>query len=106
MTVRELREAGHNVIDIRGTDKEGLTDEEIWEIAQKQQRLLITTDKGFALKRYESHNGILIVRLKQPNRLRIHRKVMQAINHFRDEEWFGLTVIMQDMFRSVWKAKI
>ncbi len=105
MTVRELRKLGHDVMDIRGTDDEGITDEDMWGMVQKDGRLLITTDKGFVQKRHEKHNGILIIRLKQPNRLKIHQKVMQAINRFRKEEWLILTVVMQDMFYSVWKAK-
>ncbi len=105
MTVRELQEASHDVIDIRGTDNAGLIDEDVWIMAQKQQRLLITTDKGFALKRHERHYGILIVKLKQPNRLKIHRKVIKAIKRFKAEEWLGMTVIMQDIFCSIWKGK-
>ncbi len=48
MTVRELRKLGHEVMDIRNTEKEGMTDETIW-------KLLITTDKGFSQKRNENH---------------------------------------------------
>jgi predicted nuclease of predicted toxin-antitoxin system len=77
MTVRELRESGHDVVDIRGTEKEGIPDEDVWEIGQKEKRLLITTDKGFAQKRHGKNQGILIIRLKQPNRLKIHQKVMR-----------------------------
>lgn len=105
MTVRELRKLGHEVMDIRGTEHEGMTDEDVWKMAQKDRRVLITTDKGFSQKRHEKHNGILIIRLKQPNRLKIHQKVMKAMNRFKEEEWPGLTVVMQDTFRSVWKAK-
>ena len=67
--------------------------------------LLITTDKGFVQRRGERHNGILIIRLKQPNRLKIHQKVMKSINHFKEKEWIDLTVVVQDMFHSVWKPK-
>ena len=35
MTVRELRNAGHDVADIRGTENEGMTDEEVWERFRK-----------------------------------------------------------------------
>ena len=104
-TVGELRELGHNVTDIRGTEKEGATDDDIWKMAQKEQRLLITTDKGFAQNRHEKHSGILIVKLKQPNRLKIHKKVMRAISRFKEEEWPGMTVIMQDYVHSIWKTK-
>lgn len=105
MTVGELREGGHDVVDIRGTDDEGLIDEDVWDMAQKQQRLLITTDKGFALNRHEKHYGILIVKLKQPNRLKIHRKVITAMDRFKAEEWLGMTIIMQDMIYSIRKGK-
>jgi predicted nuclease of predicted toxin-antitoxin system len=47
MTVRALREMGHDVIDIRGTADEGMIDDALWEIIQREERLLITTDKGF-----------------------------------------------------------
>jgi predicted nuclease of predicted toxin-antitoxin system len=105
ITVRDLRQNGHDIMEIRGTDKEGMTDEDIWKMAQKDGRLLITTDKGFAQKRYKKHNGILIIRLKQPNRLKIHKKVMRAMNLFKEEEWPDLTVVMQDAFHSVWKPR-
>ena len=104
-TVRELRHFGHELMDIRGTDKEGISDEEVWQLVQKEGRLLITTDKGFAQKRYERHNGILIVKLKQPNRIKIHQKIMHAMGLFKENEWTGTTVVIQDTFHSVWKGK-
>lgn len=105
ITARELLQNGHDIMDLRGTDNEGMTDEDIWKTVQKDRRLLITTDKGFAQKRNEKHNGMMIIRLKQPNRLKIHKKVMRAMDLFKEEEWPCLTVIMQDAFHSVWKPK-
>lgn len=105
VTVRELRELGHDVKDIRGTENEGMTDDDIWKMLRTEKRLLITTDKGFLQKRFEKHNGILIIRLKQPNRLKIHMKVMKAMKLFKEKDWQGLTVAMQDTFHSIWKAK-
>ncbi|MCC6394699.1 MAG: DUF5615 family PIN-like protein [Bryobacterales bacterium] len=46
-TVDRLREFGHDVKDIRGTDDEGMADAGLWEVAVRERRLLITTDKGF-----------------------------------------------------------
>ncbi len=105
MTVRGLRELGHEVKDIRGTDSEGLADEDLWALCQKESRLLITTDKGFTQNRQEAHAGILIVRLKQPNRRRIHEKVMEMMRRTKEQEWPGLTVIVQDRFHRAWKNK-
>ncbi|MBC2745807.1 MAG: DUF5615 family PIN-like protein [ANME-2 cluster archaeon] len=39
MTVRVLREMGHDVRDIRGTAQMGMTDDALWEIAQQEGRL-------------------------------------------------------------------
>ncbi|HET89676.1 MAG TPA: hypothetical protein ENN99_02910 [Chloroflexi bacterium] len=71
MTARALVEMGHDVLDIRGTAYEGIADDQLWDMAQQERRLLITTDKGFAQYRDSSHSGILIVRLRQPNRFGI-----------------------------------
>jgi len=105
-TVFELRRLGHDVLDIRGTDHQGLADELLWHLAQRQQRLLITTDKGFSSYRREDHHGLLIVRLHQPNEAKIHHRVMQAIGQFLNEdEWKGLVLVMRDVVQSVWRAK-
>jgi len=104
MTVRALREIGHDVLDIRGTADEGMTDDALWEMIQPERRLLITTDKGFTQHRDELHHGILIVRLRQPTRRKIHQRVIQAMTHFAAEEWPGLLVVMRDVVQSVWRA--
>lgn len=104
MTVRALRELGHEVLDIRGTAEEGMDDDILWERIQEEGRLLITTDKGFTRRRNESHHGILIVCLRQPNRHKIHQRVMKAMAQFGVVEWPGLLVVMRDVVQSVWRA--
>lgn len=104
MTVKALRAMGHDVLDIRGTIYEGMPDDDLWEMVQREERLLITTDKGFVHYRDLPHHGILIVRLRQPNRHKIHKRVMQALAQFRAEEWPGLLVVMRDIVQSVRRA--
>ena len=103
VTVAELKNLGHDVLDIRGTIEQGLADDLLWEKVQDENRLLITTDKGFANYRAESHHGILIVRLRQPNEQKIHLRIMQAINQYSESEWAGLLVVMRDAVQSVWR---
>ena len=103
MTVRTLQEMRHDVLDIRGTEKEGMGDDILWETMQREKRLFITTDRGFAQHRNESHYGILIVCLRQPNRWKIHRRVMQAITQVSSDEWPGLLVVMRDTLQSTWR---
>ncbi len=96
---------GHDVVDIRGTDVEGSSDEVLWIKAQREGRLFITTDKGFSKYRHERHHGLIIIRLKQPNRTIIHKRVLQAFRQFHESEWDGLLVIMQDAVQSVWRVQ-
>ena len=72
ITVGELRRLGHDVLDIRRTDDQGISDDLLWDKVQKERRLLITTDKGFVHHRREAHYGILTIRLRQPNEKKIH----------------------------------
>ncbi len=106
ITVAELRSLGHDVLDIRGTDEQGISDEILWKKVQTEQRILITTDKGFASCRRESHSGILIVRLHQPNEEKIHGRIMLAVRQFADEDWPGLLVVMRDVVQSSWRKTL
>ena len=74
LPVGRLRELGHDVKDIRGTAGQGLPDSHLWNVAMADGRLLVTTDKGFTEYRNVSHNGILVVRLRQPNHTRFIKR--------------------------------
>ena len=101
MTVEGLRELKHDVRDIRGSSEQGLSDPDLWRIAIAESRLLITTDKGFTRYRSVSHRGILIVRLRQPNRRKIHQSVMHALGRFPELEWPNLLVVVRDTTMSI-----
>ena len=101
ITVHELRAMGHDVLDIRQTEGQGMFDEVLWSLAQAEQRMLVTTDKGFSEHRDEHHCGILIVRLRQPNEQRIHARIMAAFRQFSAREWPGLLVGMRDTVQSI-----
>ena len=103
LTIQTLREMGHDVMDIRGTPEEGMKDIELWNLAQDEGCLLITTDKGFSRHRNEPHHGILIIRLRQPKLGKIHQRIMQAFEQFSEQEWPGLLVVMRDYAQSTWR---
>jgi hypothetical protein len=104
MTVVRLRDLGHDVRDVLGTPDRGLKDPDLWSAALGDRRVLITTDRGFTEFRAVSHFGVLVVRLRQPNRLKIHHAVMLAIERFRESEWAGLLVVVRDSTLSVSRA--
>lgn len=60
ITVEALQKLGHNVLDIRGTLKEGFVDEKLWQLTLHESRLLITTDKGFTQHRNEATKVFLL----------------------------------------------
>jgi predicted nuclease of predicted toxin-antitoxin system len=101
ITVRALRDLGHDVLDLRGTARQGFADQAVWELAQTEARILVTTDKGFVEHREEEHHGLLVVRLRQPNRQRIHERVLYAIGH-QQGDWAGFVVVLRDQVQSVW----
>jgi predicted nuclease of predicted toxin-antitoxin system len=105
MTVNGLRELGHDVRDIRGTPEQGLSDPDLWQMAKAEARLLVTTDKGFTEYRSSlPHYGILVVRLRQPNKRKIHAAVMGAIGRFQSGEWLNLLVVVRDSTLSTWRS--
>lgn len=104
MTVGWLRELGHDVLDLRGTPAQGLEDQGLWGIALGEGRMLITTDRGFTEYRGADHAGILVVRLRQPNRLRIHRAVMLALGRILEDGWRGVLAVVRDHTFSVSRA--
>jgi predicted nuclease of predicted toxin-antitoxin system len=104
MSVERLRKMGHNVLDVRGTAEQGISDELLWKKASHEKRLFITTDRGFSHYRDREHYGILIVSLRKPNRDRINKRVIEAIRQFSPKQWPGLLVVMRDRTKSTWRS--
>ncbi|MHC4874617.1 MAG: DUF5615 family PIN-like protein [Planctomycetota bacterium] len=66
-----LEEKGHKVFDYRGTSEEGADDFRLFEIAQNNEAVILTTDRDFYHTvpiLYKHHFGVIVVALKQPNR--------------------------------------
>ena len=104
MSAEQLRDMGHEVLDIRGTPGQGISDELLWNKTCQEKRLLITTDRGFAYYRDREHYGILIVALRQPNRHKINGRIVEAMGLFAPGQWPGLLVVMRDETVSTWRA--
>jgi predicted nuclease of predicted toxin-antitoxin system len=105
ITVHTMRELGNDVRDIRGSIHEGVDDDELWTLAQEDKRLFITTDKGFTRFRNLNHFGLIVIRLKKPNRMKIHQRVIHAFHQIHEEDWRGRMIVMQDSVQSVWLYK-
>lgn len=101
ITVDELRSLNHDVKDIRGTELEGSDDDILFDLALVENRLIITTDRGFAKIYDTKHGGIIIITLKKPNEKGIHDKIMNVIKRNSDEYFTSKIIIIKDKVMSV-----
>lgn len=104
MTVSAIQEIYPDIKDIRGTKDEGIKDDKIWEIVKVENRLLITTDKGFSKYRYNEHHGIIVILLKQPTLDKIHQRVISALKEYSEDEWENRLLIVRDTVKSTWQS--
>jgi predicted nuclease of predicted toxin-antitoxin system len=66
-----LESLGHVVFDLRGTDREGSRDADVFAEAQRLEALFLTTDRDFfhtIPHLFPVHAGVIVIALRQPNR--------------------------------------
>jgi predicted nuclease of predicted toxin-antitoxin system len=91
-----LNGLGHDAHTLQDELLLGHSDHEIWEAAQKESRFLITQDLDFSdLRRFApgSHHGILLVRLRSPNRRDLIERVEELFQKENVNEWAGCFVV-------------
>lgn len=81
-TARVLRNAGFDALDVRDVGLRGKSDQDVFEYAQNEKRLLITCDLGFSniLSFPPTENyGILVVRIPDSESIeRFNHEVLRA----------------------------
>lgn len=91
-----LRELGHEVHTLFDERLAGQADADIWEATQKEARFLITQDLDFSdLRKFApgSHQGILLVRLRSPNRRNLIKRVGELFEKENTGQWAGCFVV-------------
>ena len=94
-----LEQQGHTVFDIRGTDAEGVDDEEIFKMAQQAAAILLTTDRDFfhtIPHLYTNHHGVIVITLRKPDRKSILAKLAWILDHFPTKSFGGRVILMRD----------
>jgi predicted nuclease of predicted toxin-antitoxin system len=72
---------------------------EVWEAAQRDERFLITQDLDFSdVRRFVpgSHRGILLVRLRSPDRQSLIRRVREVFQQEEVTTWAGCFVVVTE----------
>jgi predicted nuclease of predicted toxin-antitoxin system len=96
---RLLAERGHETLDIRGTEEEGLHDSDLFLLAQKSQAVFLTTDRDFFHSIphiYPLHAGVIVVALRQPNRKSILAKLSWLLDHVPTDQLAGRVFLLRD----------
>ena len=96
---RLLIAGGHDVLDIRGTNKEGSDDLSIFNMAQAQRAIFLSTDKDFFHTipyLFPDHYGIVVIALRQPNRHGILSRLSWFLEHYGNLSINGKAFLLRD----------
>lgn len=87
-----LAQMGHDVDTVIEEGLNGQTDEVIWKAVKENDRFLITQDLDFSDTRLftpGTHAGLLLLRLREPGRENLFRRVLTAFQDENVETWQG-----------------
>jgi predicted nuclease of predicted toxin-antitoxin system len=90
-----LESLGHVVFDLRGTEREGSRDADIFHEAQQHGAIFLTTDRDF-FHTIPHHAGVIVIALRQPNRAAILEKLSWILNRLRPEQFARRTIQLRD----------
>jgi predicted nuclease of predicted toxin-antitoxin system len=94
-----LSRYGHQTDTVPQEGLTGREDAEIWETAQQAGCFLITQDLDFSdIRRFTpgTHHGLLLVRLREPGRDALVRKVDEIYQTEAVASWQGCSVIVTE----------
>ena len=97
--VRALADLGHDADTVFQEGLSGRDDEVVWDATQAAGRFFITQDLNFAdVRRFlpGSHHGLLLIRLRDPGREALFRRVHSLFQTESVEEWHRCFVVVTD----------
>jgi predicted nuclease of predicted toxin-antitoxin system len=97
--VRVLEGLGHEVDTVASEGLKGAVDESVWAAAGSEDRFLVTQDLDFSdIRRFRpgSHPGLLLVRLREPGRTAVRRRVEGLFRTEDVDSWSGCFVVATD----------
>lgn len=104
---KALRDLGHDVTDVRDLPGAPWEDPPIDRLAQREQRILITRDVGFANRvRFPLHPGYgrLVIRMHRVSPASIVEMVRAVVQQLSEADLLGALVIVQPGRWRIWRA--
>lgn len=96
-TARVLRDAGFDTVDVRDVGLRGKSDAEVFEYAQRENRLLITCDMGFSnILNFPppKNHGILVVRVPDSESIdTFNHEILRAVQEVGDNLVHHLAIV-------------
>jgi len=96
-TATTLREAGFDAVDVRDIGLRGKQDQVIFDYAQREARVLITCDLGFASTLAfppKEHHGVIVIRIPDAVSIPVfNQEVESAISKISDQLFHRLAII-------------
>lgn len=98
-----FRQAGHDAVTVSDQRISGYPDEKLWQVIQREQRLLITADVAIADVRHHppgSHAGVVLLRLQDETRIGYRELAQRLLSSDRLSEISrAITVVSIDRIR-------
>ena len=94
-----LADLGHDVDSVPMEGLSGRSDEAVWAAARNEGRFLVTQDLDFSdLRRFSpgSHDGVLIVRLRQPGRAALIHRIGSFFQSEKVSDLAGCFVVLTE----------
>ena len=94
-----MRALGHDVDTVVEEHLTGADDDAVWGAAQREQRLLVTSDLDFSdVRKFapHTHHGILLLRLRNPSRTAVEKRVLALFQAGDVAAWEGCFVVASD----------
>ena len=94
-----LKKLAHDADTVPHEGLAGRDDQSVWSAAQEARRFLITQDLDFSdIRRYApgSHQGLMIVRLRDPSRKALIRRIQAVFQTEEVERWSRCFVVVTD----------
>jgi len=98
-TLQIIRSKGYDVLGIKEINFSGITDAEVIQLAQKEDRVLLTLDRHFTnifLFPPSQTPGIVVVRVKPAVPAKVDAIVAQFLEHLKPEEVRGALSIISE----------
>jgi predicted nuclease of predicted toxin-antitoxin system len=99
LAVAPLRALGHDVDSVIEERLSGADDATLWAAAQREARLLVTSDLDFSdIRKFTpgTHHGLVLVRLRDPSRRAVEERVLALFRSSDADSWSGCFVVATD----------